>query len=71
MKRSDMYELMVKTMLDDLPDLNNINSLDITVCMDTVLNAIEEAGMLPPAVNPYKMNFELEDFEWEPEDEKK
>tara|TARA_R100001086_G_scaffold246872_2_gene179864 strand:+ start:2604 stop:2846 length:243 start_codon:yes stop_codon:yes gene_type:complete len=75
MKRSEIYKLMVNTMIDDLPDLNNINTLDITVCMDTVLKAIETAGMLPPEVKDHTMmncmglGEDAHDyFYWEPEE---
>jgi hypothetical protein len=64
MKRDEMYKLMVNTMINWLPDLDNINTLDITVGMDEVLTKMEEAGMVPPTWKDRG----LFSNKWEPED---
>jgi hypothetical protein len=66
MKRSEMIIDIAIQLMSRLPEWEKQERLDFA---DEILGAIEILGMLPPAVNPYKINFELEDFEWETEDE--
>jgi hypothetical protein len=68
MKRSEMLNLVMEVLNNH--QNNTLVPIDFTDSLACeIVCCVEEAGMLPPAVNPYKMNFELEDFEWEPEDE--